>query len=77
MEEVMHVLGQGLYEKSVYCEPKIAFKDSLLGTSLAVQWLTLCAANAGGTGNNPYYLQTRSASGPCCKLFFTSQVQIY
>lgn len=30
MEEVMHVGEQGFYKKSVYCETKIAFLNSLL-----------------------------------------------
>ena len=28
-------------------------KESLMGTSLAIQWLRLCASNAGGTGSIP------------------------
>ena len=29
------------------------YLEALLGTSLAVQWLGLCAPNAGGTGSIP------------------------
>ena len=32
---------------------KSSQEDGKFGTSLAVQWLRLCASNAGDTGSNP------------------------
>ena len=47
-------MGRGGYEiREVMWEEKKDSKFPSLWTSLAVQWLRLCASNAGGTGSIP------------------------
>ena len=50
VDELKSTVSVKIYEVDNFCG---YVRISLLGTSLAVQWLRFCASNAGGMGSIP------------------------
>ena len=66
VDELKSTVSVKIYEVDNFCG---YVRISLLGTSLAVQWLRFCASNAGGMGSIPGWV-TMLPHGVQPKQFF-------